>query len=94
MTYDAWKTRSPDDDFADHDGPEEIEECPNCEGGVVYVALPATWDDAYPDRIDVCPVCDGLYMRVVQARPDGPSEAEIERSQSFLAVLLGEEATT
>lgn len=73
------------------DSPEEVEECHRCDGGYIYTALMPTWDDAYPERVDVCPVCNGRPLEIVPARPDGPSEAEIERSQSFLAVLLGEE---
>lgn len=80
--------------MCDFDGPEEVEECGRCDGeGVIYTALVASrWsDDPYPERVDPCPVCHGRPLAIVPARPDGPSEAEIERSQSFLAVLLGEE---
>lgn len=79
--------------MCEFDGPEEIEECWNCDGGYVYTPMIASrWsDDPYPERVDTCPVCGGRPFSIVPARPDGYSEAEIERSQSFLAMLLGED---
>jgi hypothetical protein len=80
------------------DPPEIIETCPSCGGeGTICRAIEvyeAGCGFSHPDVAeDVCPTCDGAGMFIETAKPDPLpfSEAEIERSQAFLADLLGED---
>lgn len=59
VSYDAWKTRSPDDDLGE---PEEFEECPECggEGGMYVWESVSRWSIDPPSAyLQTCPACGG-----------------------------------
>jgi DnaJ-class molecular chaperone len=75
MTYDSWKTRSPDDELSYQEPPLVITTCPDCDGS--GEKLTAIWvyehgcgfghDDVHGEP---CPLCGGQGFLIEESQGD------------------------
>lgn len=72
MTYDDWKTRSPDDELPG-EPPEVFEQCPECcgEGAIEKWESVSRWSIDPPSAIAIpCHVCGGAGGMICEAEGD------------------------
>jgi DnaJ-class molecular chaperone len=85
MTYDAWKTRSPDDENPYGDEPPEVfEECPDCngEGAIEVWESGSRWSIDPPSVHAVpCKTCDGAGGMICEAKADPEGFASYDATE-------------